>query len=588
MFVVFLHHLSVRGEEIIDSPMYKSPDPPAPHVEWVFPTGAKDLWLKALQRPEAEFKCKAADAIARAHRQGVVGWEPAIEPLRAALDQADQHPSVRLAAARALVELEARDASASLLQQARTGGNDLRQAIEPALAAWDHRPARAVWLERLREAAPRQGSLVLAIRCLGIVREEQAAEPLRTLIFSNRATPAVRLEAARSLGQLRASGLEKDAARLAADSSPPRRTAHLAAVALLQRHSSPEAIQLMQQLSRDEEHAAAALAIDRLLALDAKLVLPALDPILASPDPKVRALGVEALRLEPTEQRIGLLCNCLDDPHADARAKARRCLHELAGKKELRDRVLAEAMQALGTKQWRTLEQSAILLTELNHKPAAGRLVELLTFERPEVFVTAAWGLRKLAVAETLPAVLRHVEARMRPVREEAKELANETLPDMIDHELSQLNQFLGQQKYAQAEAMLQQFIPKPWVSRLPIGHESRAAAVWALGLIHEGKNLPELAAALEQRLNDIGSIPPEDRRVRWMCAYTLGRMKAKECVASLRRHCPNREPNDDPVNNACGWALEQITGEKMPAPRTIRRVQRDWFLVPVGNAAEQ
>jgi HEAT repeat protein len=567
--------------------MYKSPDLRVPRVEWVFPAGAKDLWLKALQQPEVELKCKAADAIARAHRQGIVGWENTIASLRAELDHADQHSSVRLAVARALVELDVQDTSASLLRHTLAGGTDLRQVIEPALAAWDYQPARAVWLERLRDPQPRQRSQVLAIRCLGMVQEEQAAEPLRGLVFARRATPALRLEAARSLGQLRESGLEKDAARLAADASPQRRTAHLAAVALLQRHTSPEAIQLLQQLTRDDEHTAAALAIDRLITLDAKFVLPALEHILASRDPKVRSLGVEVLRREPTDQRISLLCDRLDDRHPDVRVQARRRLYDLAGEKLQRDRVLEGAMHALDTKQWRTLEQAVILLTQLDHKPAAGRFVELLAFGRPEVFVTAAWGLRKLAVAETLPAVLRHVEARMRPNPKAEQAITDDTLPDMIDHELSQLNQFLGQQKYTLAEPTLRQFIPKPWTSRLPIGHESRAAAVWALGLIHERKNVPELATALEERLNDTASIPPEDRRVRWMCASALGRMKAKESVASLRRHCPNRELTDDPVNNACGWALEQITGEAMPPPRTIQKVQRDWFLVPAGNRVD-
>jgi HEAT repeat protein len=106
------------------------------------------------------------------------------------------------------------------------------------------------------------------------------------------------------------------------------------------------------------------------------------------------------------------------------------------------------------------------------------------------------------------------------------------------------------------------------------------------LGWIHEGKNVPDLASTLEVRLNDTNSIPPEDNRVRWMCAYSLGRMKAENTLPSLRRYYFNSEPSEDPINNACGWAIEQITGEKMPAPRTIRKPQRDWFLIPVLTAA--
>lgn len=567
-------------DDIIDSPMYTSPNL-TPRMEMVFPKGARELWLKALQRPEAEVKCKAADAIARAHRQGVNGFEAAVAPLLATLDQPEQHPSVRVAAARALAALDAREAAPELFRHAQAGDSDLRDAIEPVLARWDYRPMRAVWLERLGASAPGQRSLVLAIRGLATVRDEQAVRPLRGLALSERSDAAVRLEAARSLALLRDDGLEHDGETLSADNSPAGIVARLVAASLLQRHSSAAAIRLLQHLALDNEPAVSALAIERLLALDAKLVVPSLGSILASPDAKVRALGVEVLFREPTARHIEQLRDRLDEPHPDVRVKARRALHDLAGKNEWRERVLAEAIKALATRQWRCLEQATILLTQLDQKAAARRFIELLNFERPEVFVAAAWGLRNLAVPETLPAAASHIETTMRRLSAPAEGPSARAVPmDMIDHQFSQLNQFLGRHKYSPAEALLRRFIPKPMTSGLPVGSESRAAAVWALGMIHEGKSVPDSAVALEERLNDTTSIPPEDTRVRWMCALTLGRIQAKDAVPSLRRHYPFGQPANDPVNNACGWAIEQITGEKMP-PRTIRKVQRDWFLIP-------
>src|SRR5262249_46942535 len=205
--------------------------------------------------------------------------------------------------------------------------------------------------------------------------------------------------------------------------------------------------------------------------------------------------------------------------------------------------------KAVATEQWRSLEQAAILLTQLDQMAAASRFVELLNHDRPEVFVAAAWGLRKLDVPNTVPAAARHVESRLLQLSAGGGPTRSKPLPfEMIDHEMSQLNQLLGRQKYKAADALLRRFIPQPGMG-MRIGHESRAAAVWALGLIHEGANDPALAAALEERLNHTAlPIPPEDRRVRWMSALTLGRMKAKEVLASLRRHCPNGQPEDDPV----------------------------------------
>src|SRR5438132_14361347 len=60
------------SDDIIDSPMYRAPELPEPPVVTAFPD-ARELWLKALARPEADLRCKAADTIALAHRRGTKG-----------------------------------------------------------------------------------------------------------------------------------------------------------------------------------------------------------------------------------------------------------------------------------------------------------------------------------------------------------------------------------------------------------------------------------------------------------------------------------------------------------------------------------
>jgi HEAT repeat protein len=569
------------SDDVIDSPMYKAPDLPVPTVETIFQEEAKGLWLKALERPEADLRCKAAEALALAHRRGMKGLETTVAPLLAALDRADQHPTVRLAVARALITMEARDAAPSLFRQARSGSDDLRELVEPALARWDYRPARAVWLARLREPAVPRRALVLAIQGLAAVREGEAAERLREMLLSDRTDGAIRLEAARALGSLRDDGLEEDAWRLADDASPRGTVARLAAASLLSRQRGASAVRLLQGLAEDREPAVAALAVARLLEIDPELLVPGVERLLASPEAKVRSCAVEVLLRRPSAKHIHLLGDRLDDPDPSVRVKARRSLRELAAKKEWHDPVIAEATRVLATQQWRGLEQAVILLTQFEHKPAAGRLVELLPFERPEVYVTAAWGLRRLAVPETVPAVAAYVEAELKRI------LAVGGAPDPednrsrgIDHQLSQLNQFLGQQKYGPADAVLRRFIPFHADNLMP---ESRAAAIWALGVIHEGKNDPALAVALEERLNATDSKPPEDVRVRRMSALTLGRIRANGALSSLRARCPDQEPSENPVANACGWAIEQITGEAMHPPKTIKRPERDWFLTPHG-----
>src|SRR5204863_6557272 len=108
------------------------PELPVPRVEVVFPDGLARLWLRALERPEADLKCKAADAIALAHRRGMKGLDTTVAPLTATLDRADQHPAVRLAVAQALITLDVRQAAPSLLKHAQAGPSELRNLIEPA------------------------------------------------------------------------------------------------------------------------------------------------------------------------------------------------------------------------------------------------------------------------------------------------------------------------------------------------------------------------------------------------------------------------------------------------------------------------
>jgi HEAT repeat protein len=587
-------------DELIDSPMYRLPDVPSVRIVVKLPEEAIAVWSRGLDGPDAELKCRAAQTIVEAHRRGVKGLETAIPHLLAACDKADQPLAVRLAVARALVDLDARQAAASLFRQAQTGDGDLRDAIEPALARWDYRPAREIWLQRLREPTTPHQNLVLAIRGLAAVGEKAATDRLLEMVLDKQAGRPIRVEAARGLGQLRTEGLEKDAERLASDVSPRSIVTRLTAAWLLRHHRSAESIRLLQKLAGDAEPTVAALAVARLLEIDPDLLVPSLEKLLANPDANIRSYAVDVLRRRPTEKYLRLLSERLDDVHLGVRRKARRFLLELAKEEKWHKQVIADATIMLKRRSWRGQEQATLLLTQLDQKQVAGRLVELLREYRPEVRVTAAWGLRKLDVPETLPDIVRYIEEDLKPRQVPKTPLARmwgrsavpaapaEAPPslEIRDHTLSQLHQLLGQRKYRPADALLRRFIPK---SAFGFRGECRAAAIWALGMIWEGKTDDALIAALEGRLRDTGSRPPEDFRINWMSAIALGRMKAKNTLEILRMFCPFFKPSIEPVSNACGWAIEQITGQKMPPPETLIRYQSNWFLLPDkwGTSAE-
>jgi hypothetical protein len=89
------------------------------------------------------------------------------------------------------------------------------------------------------------------------------------------------------------------------------------------------------------------------------------------------------------------------------------------------------------------------------------------------------------------------------------------------------------------------------------------------------------VAAVLAGRVAAVRPFDLEDDRVRRMAAVTLGRMKAAGALPTLREFYREKKPTLDRVANACGWAVERITGEVVPPPGTVELIQRNWFLTP-------
>lgn len=598
--IALLTALSARADgDGVDSDMYQDPALPTARVVKTYPDGLAALWLAALDRPGAELPGQAAQAIAAAHKAGMPGLASTVPALLRVLDRPDPHPGVRVAVVQALVALDARDTAPALLRLIDAANPDLSAVVEPALARWGYRPAAAHWLDQLNRPAPLHRSHVLAMQGLAAVREEKAIPRLQELLHAD-VPPPFRLEAARTLAVIRPNGWEADAAKLAADPSPSGRTGRLAAASLLRHHTGDEAVRLLQTFARDAEPAVVTVALTRLAEIDSRLVLAVLDPVLGSEDGLVRTFGVDAMASHPSAQHVRRLGDRLSDPHPEVRTKARRAMRAVAAAAEWRGPVIDRAVRTLSTTDWRGQEQAALLLGQLGHKPAAGRLVELLASDRPEVCVTAAWGLRVLAVPDTFAAALAHLNLRHRQLLTAGPTAGlRGVTPDVLDQQLSQLAQLFGRAKYREAEPTLRALIPRRWAEKpasgkslpnspgaappppTPVGGEARAAAIWAIGLLHAGGGPADLAAALEQRLTETPPDGPDDERVRRMAAVALGRMKATAALPSLRKWAGDGRPTVDLLPTACRWAVAQVTGEPLPPPGVVEAAQRDWFLTP-------
>lgn len=565
--------VAVRGEEIRPSfLMFTDPELIVPAPRRVIDAELIALWRQALQRPEVDYQRLAAEAVARAHRLGCPGMDAARPELLQVLTAKESHPVAVKAAALALIELGSRDTAPVLFQAAQQRGIDLAFHVEPALAQWKYEPIYSVWRTRLGDANSRRRELLLAVDGAGLVGDVEALPLLTNLVRTIDRPADVRLAAARAAGIIAPSGLESLAAELTAARSP-QLTDRLCAASLLAQHTSDAAQSQLMNLARDAEPAVAAAALQTLLAVDAQRVLPLVEELLKNPDAKVRLAGVEAYVVLPNTERIGRLVRVLLDRHPDVRGRAWEGLFAHAKTDEFGTRIRDLAGQLLAEDDWRGQEQAALLLAALDHRPAAGRLVELLESPKPQVMVASAWGLRVLAVPETAPALLDKA-------RRETELRINKTWPDDApahDLLLAHLFEAFVRLDYVPAAEIMRRYVRKDF----GMGDFSRGAAIWSLGHLQHGTPDDRLAAELMERAKDYLGMFPDTELVRRMSSISIGRMKALSQLGECRTLL-DQTADGDIVDQALRWTIHELTGEAVPPPEPPIAHDGPWFLTPV------
>ncbi len=226
-------------------------------------------------------------------------------------------------------------------------------------------------------------------------------------------------------------------------------------------------------------------------------------------------------------------------------------------------------MQVLAGDSWQGQEQAALLLGALEHQPAADRLVELLESPRPEVGIATAWALRKVAVQETIPALI----DRAKRLTEQRRTKGDS---QTLDEEVAHLFEALGVLHAADATPLVLEYVPKRagW-------HLSRGAAIWAIGHLNAGTRDSELEAKLSGRILDFDPQPSESSLVKQMSSIALGRMQAVDQASMLRQYAESDDVEIS-LQLALGWAVRELTGEILPPPDPATVSQGDWFLQPL------
>lgn len=533
------------------------------------------LWLQALDRPEADLQRLAAESVAQSHLDGAPKMDQARPALLRIVSAEGTHPAARFTAARALIVLESREAAPQLFQAAQKYGGDVRHLVEPALAHWKHEPAYAVWRKRLDNAGTGHRDTMLAFRCLGEIQDETALPQLLAIAHAPLRPDVERLAAARACGQIKDAGLETEATKLSRTGATM--IDRLCAVALLERHDSEPARALLLALALDPQPSIATAALSRLNALDVSLVLPLAEKAMQNSDSGVRREGARSYASRPTTERLKTLGKLLDDPHPGIRALVREEFRHLAGDPQWNDTVRQSALEALAAESWRGQETAALLLAGLDHKAAAPRLVALLDSPREEVMVASAWGLRKLAVPETLPAML----AKANYLTDVRTRQQRSFIP--LDRQAAQLLEAFGQMKYKPAEPLMKRYIPKDY----GMGEYSRSAAIWGLGKLHAGDPDPPLVSAIVGRVTESSmAVPPEMSRVRLAGTIALGHMKAKSQAGVLRQMASSAGGGGIHYS-ALQWSLREMTGEELPNLPPVISFRGGWFLEPLENGSK-
>src|SRR5262249_19127333 len=144
----------------------------------------------------------------------------------------------------------------------------------------------------------------------------------------------------------------------------------VAAASLLRLHRGDRAIDLLKKMTGDAEPAVVLAALEALYEADPCLVAKLAPQLHTSPDAKARRRCVEAMRTGPALSHVSLLAGLTNDPDPGVRVESRKALRVLTGRPGYGGPVRREATRILAAKDWRSLEQMIILLTQLDHKAA--------------------------------------------------------------------------------------------------------------------------------------------------------------------------------------------------------------------------
>lgn len=558
-------------------------------IEDVYDSRLVPLWLQAINRNERELLCKSAEAFVIAKKLGNpdVNEEVAAKLLEAFEKTEDAISKRSLGIA--LSELNYSKAANAFEEAFTEKDYQLCTVLEPALGTWKHPSTITRNLERLNNKETLVPWKKLAIQVLMNARDENAKSQLIEIVTNKRERIDLRLAAANALGVTFSAGLLKVADELNLRSSEDDSFSQLLAIEVIRQHSSKPAVQLVKRLAISTQTTVQSKALEQLQRINPQFVADfTLDEetknrfAVTHPNSNVRRLVIESCFQITSLKTVSTIASFLDDPHPENRQLAADALYALAQEDDAYKLAVVEQVQAgLQHSSWRVLERSLVLAAFLKMESSHEQVIALLQFERTEVGAAAAFALKMLNLKSTLPATLSQLIENIN-----VKFQLNEDL-EIHDYEFrclqtQHLCEFMGRQRFPQADASLRKFIPKSQESgKIIQSPRSRGIAIWAIGRLHEDEGDQELAVLLRDRLTDLSTPLPEFDEARLGCAYALGWIGDNSIVSDLEQYSGRGAP-DRIVSTACAWAVEHLTGKTTPLLSPIKKLRNyNWFLRP-------
>lgn len=418
------------------------------------------------------------------------------------------------------------------------------QEVQKALIRWKSKTAVEHWRSVVRTPSSPAFLVRLAVEGLGECGTSEDLKTLTELLESDSTSIDQRLLAASALGKLQKTGLTSLARKYWESSLPER---DIVTVALLGHHADDDSLALVRAVHEKGSSPAKRAAAKCLTEHSQKIAEEFATEWISDPDSHFRELALQVASNGDSMKAIDVARIMLRDNEERLRRAARLQLLELASGHRVNIDALIE--EELGGSDWRSIEQSIILIAELRDSRLCEQLVDLLDHPQAEVHMHAAWALRDLS--ESGPIVERIYEKSVSLTDSLENETKQFGKSDTIM--LSLLLETFGRHKYEPAYKMLTRYIPK---NDFKMGNLTRASAIWSIGQIKKEVDDAELRASLRERIKDLPPDRPENYLVRFSCILALGEFGFKDSQEVVDQYSGS-PPN--PLGYAGNWAREQF-----------------------------